>query len=161
MKQPAPSATHDWLSWRFYFNRWGRQITWPEGHRLTREWCSRVLIDHTFYFLHSGENTLINHATGETHFLYPGLCMMIPPGADLEFVNPNPHVRATFFHWDFSERKRGRDSQLLRHSDLTIGMIAETLGYEDVNYFSRQFRKVARMTAKEYRKGKIDFSSTD
>lgn len=40
----------------------------------------------------------------------------------------------------------------LRHSELTIGMIAETLGYENIYYFSEQFHTITGMTAKEYRK---------
>lgn len=41
--------------------------------------------------------------------------------------------------------------EYLRHSQLTIGMIAETVGYENIYYFSNQFRKVTGMTPTEYR----------
>lgn len=42
--------------------------------------------------------------------------------------------------------------QLLCHSDLTIGMIAEMLGYENAYYFSCQFHEITGMTARDYRK---------
>lgn len=42
--------------------------------------------------------------------------------------------------------------RLLNHSNLTIKMIAEQLGYEDANYLSRQFYEVTGVTAKEYRR---------
>jgi AraC-like DNA-binding protein len=35
----------------------------------------------------------------------------------------------------------GRARQLLAESDLTVGMIAEALGFQDIFYFSRQFRR--------------------
>jgi len=41
--------------------------------------------------------------------------------------------------------------KLLRHSDLTIGMIAEEIGYESIYYFSKQFREVTGMTASSYK----------
>ncbi len=40
----------------------------------------------------------------------------------------------------------------LLHSDLSIGMIADTLGYENIYHFSRQFRTVTGITANEFRK---------
>ena len=40
---------------------------------------------------------------------------------------------------------------LLEHSHFSIGTIADMLGYENVYYFSRQFRMVAGISASEYR----------
>ncbi|MBE2204969.1 MAG: helix-turn-helix transcriptional regulator [Chthoniobacterales bacterium] len=40
----------------------------------------------------------------------------------------------------------------LRSPELTIGMVAEAVGYENIYYFSRQFREVTGMTAKEFRR---------
>lgn len=39
----------------------------------------------------------------------------------------------------------------LAHSEKTIGEIAETLGYENIFYFSRQFHEVVGMSASSYR----------
>lgn len=39
----------------------------------------------------------------------------------------------------------------LAHSDKTVGEIAESLGYENIYYFSRQFHEVVGMTASSYR----------
>ncbi len=41
--------------------------------------------------------------------------------------------------------------QLLRETDLAIGQIAERVGYNDVNYFSRVFKKSVALTPTEYR----------
>lgn len=41
--------------------------------------------------------------------------------------------------------------RLLRSSALSIGEIAETTGFNDANYFSRQFRKVMKMSPRQYR----------
>jgi AraC-like DNA-binding protein len=42
--------------------------------------------------------------------------------------------------------------RLLIHSDWTIGEISDYLGFEDISYFSRQFRKKELMTPSVYRK---------
>jgi len=42
---------------------------------------------------------------------------------------------------------------LLRESDLPIQQIAETLGYNDVFFFHRQFRRVAGATPRSVRLG--------
>lgn len=51
----------------------------------------------------------------------------------------------------------------LTHSDKTIGEIAEMLGYENIYYFSRQFRAVVGMTASNYRTqySKSDYDSAN
>lgn len=41
--------------------------------------------------------------------------------------------------------------QLLRQTDLSIGQIAERVGYNDVNYFSRVFKRSVTLTPTEYR----------
>ena len=46
-----------------------------------------------------------------------------------------------------------RARQLLSESDLTIGMIAEALGFRDIFFFSRQFRQKAGQTPTEFRRG--------
>ncbi|EUJ34504.1 bacterial regulatory helix-turn-helix s, AraC family protein [Brochothrix thermosphacta DSM 20171 = FSL F6-1036] len=43
-------------------------------------------------------------------------------------------------------------SELLRHSDLTISHIAQSLGFTQMSYFSKTFKKEFEMTPKEYRK---------
>lgn len=45
-----------------------------------------------------------------------------------------------------------RAKQLLRETEMSVGQIADSLGYRDVFYFSRQFARVAGQTASEYRK---------
>jgi AraC-like DNA-binding protein len=51
------------------------------------------------------------------------------------------------------EARIGRARQLLGESDLTIGMIAEALGFQDIFYFSRQFRRQTGQTPTEFRRG--------
>lgn len=46
-----------------------------------------------------------------------------------------------------------RARQLLAESDLTIGMVAEVLGFQDIFYFSRQFRQKTGRTPTEFRRG--------
>ena len=45
-----------------------------------------------------------------------------------------------------------RAKYLLRETDMTIGQIADALGYRDAYYFSRQFARVTGMTASAFRK---------
>ena len=45
-----------------------------------------------------------------------------------------------------------RARQLLSESDLTIGMIAEALGFRDIFFFSRQFRQKTGQTPTEFRR---------
>ena len=44
-----------------------------------------------------------------------------------------------------------RAKYLLRETDMTIGQIADALGYRDVFYFSRQFARVTGKTASAFR----------
>lgn len=46
-----------------------------------------------------------------------------------------------------------RARQLLSESDLTIGMVAEALGFRDIYFFSRQFRQKTGQTPTEFRRG--------
>ncbi|MDB6170124.1 MAG: putative AraC family transcriptional regulator [Verrucomicrobia bacterium] len=46
-----------------------------------------------------------------------------------------------------------RARQLLSESDLTIGMIAEALGFRDIFFFSRQFRQKTGQTPTDFRRG--------
>lgn len=46
-----------------------------------------------------------------------------------------------------------RARQLLAESDLTIGMVAEVLGFQDIFYFSRLFRRKTGQTPTEFRRG--------
>jgi AraC-like DNA-binding protein len=46
-----------------------------------------------------------------------------------------------------------RARQLLAESELTIGMIAEALGFRDIFFFSRQFRQRTGQTPTEFRRG--------
>lgn len=50
-----------------------------------------------------------------------------------------------------TELRLSTAKQLLRETDLAIGLIAERVGYSDVNYFSRVFKKSAALTPTEYR----------
>jgi transcriptional regulator GlxA family with amidase domain len=45
-----------------------------------------------------------------------------------------------------------RARQLLSESNLTIGMIAEALGFRDIFFFSRQFRQKTGQTPTEFRR---------
>lgn len=49
--------------------------------------------------------------------------------------------------------KTERARQLLSESDLTVGMIAEALGFRDIFFFSRQFRQRTGQTPTEFRRG--------
>jgi len=44
-----------------------------------------------------------------------------------------------------------RAKELLEHSSLQIGEIAEALGYRDLYYFSRQFKAVSKQSPQQYR----------
>jgi len=44
-----------------------------------------------------------------------------------------------------------RARQLLRETDLTVSQIADLLGYQDIYFFSRQFKRYAGMSPKAYR----------
>jgi transcriptional regulator GlxA family with amidase domain len=46
-----------------------------------------------------------------------------------------------------------RARQLLSESNLTVGMIAEALGFRDIFFFSRQFRQKTGQTPTEFRRG--------
>jgi AraC-like DNA-binding protein len=50
------------------------------------------------------------------------------------------------------ERLLLESKRLLIHSDMSIQQISDELGYEDLSYFSRQFRKNESMTPSAYRK---------
>ena len=50
------------------------------------------------------------------------------------------------------QRRIVKACRLIRSSNLTIGEIAEITGFDDGNYFSRQFRKVMGMSPLQYRK---------
>lgn len=47
----------------------------------------------------------------------------------------------------------GRARQLLAESELTVGMIAEVLGFQDIFYFSRHFRRQTGQAPTEFRRG--------
>ncbi|MEI7550759.1 MAG: AraC family transcriptional regulator [Verrucomicrobiota bacterium] len=47
----------------------------------------------------------------------------------------------------------GRARELLAESDLTVGQIAEALGFRDIFFFSRQFRQKTGQTPSEFRRG--------
>jgi AraC-like DNA-binding protein len=47
-----------------------------------------------------------------------------------------------------------RARQLLTESNLSVGMIAEALGFRDIFYFSRQFRQRTGQTPTEFRRGR-------
>lgn len=49
--------------------------------------------------------------------------------------------------------RMARARQLLAESNLTIGMVAEALGFQDIFYFSRQFRQQTGQTPSAYRRG--------
>lgn len=57
--------------------------------------------------------------------------------------------------------KLDRARQLLSESDLTIGMIAEALGFRDIFFFSRQFRQKTGQTPTEFRRGLRTSSTTN
>jgi transcriptional regulator GlxA family with amidase domain len=49
--------------------------------------------------------------------------------------------------------KMERARQLLAESSLSVGMVAEALGFRDVFFFSRQFRQRTGETPSEFRRG--------
>ena len=49
------------------------------------------------------------------------------------------------------QRRIEQACRLIRASDLTMGDISEATGFNDANYFSRQFRKVMGMSPRQYR----------
>ena len=51
------------------------------------------------------------------------------------------------------EHRIQRATQLLRESDLSIQQIAESLGYNDVYFFHRQFRQLTGVTPRAARLG--------
>ena len=48
--------------------------------------------------------------------------------------------------------KMERARKLLVDSDLRIGEIADKLGFEDIDYFSKVFRKTTGISPREYRR---------
>ncbi len=54
-------------------------------------------------------------------------------------------------HRDVIESRLQKASELLRHTDLLIGEVAERCGYESDYYFMRQFRQYKGCTPSEYR----------
>lgn len=50
-----------------------------------------------------------------------------------------------------TELRLAMAKQLLRQTELTVGQIAERVGYNDVNYFSRVFKKSVALTPTDYR----------
>jgi len=48
--------------------------------------------------------------------------------------------------------------KLLRTTNLNVNIIGQKVGYADAAYFSKQFKKITGMTAKEYRTNKQDSS---
>ncbi len=48
-------------------------------------------------------------------------------------------------------RRIGRAASLLRHTDMRVTEIAFEVGFNDSNYFTRQFRKVTGRSPREYR----------
>ncbi|MFI5356435.1 MAG: helix-turn-helix domain-containing protein [Opitutales bacterium] len=52
------------------------------------------------------------------------------------------------------QAKIERARQLLAESDLTVGLIAEALGFQDIFYFSRQFRQRTGQAPTEFRQGR-------
>lgn len=284
---PNLRPASDWHRLRIHFNRWGLTSKWPMGYQLKREWFNYVVIDFTLWFFFEGTGEVVNYQTGKTHRLYPGVCLCMKPGVDIEIrqLEPDP-LGDSFFHIEFYEEARRlsleewpalpfysevsdigffdqtmrrilallnqahhstqteseepwlaaellvkgllldlvqsqnrpklsgtmlhhdrvisatlsalfsdplqfrsvtdlaeasgysqghfralcyqitgetpakllikarieQAKKYLRHSDLTIGMIAEALGYEHIYYFSRQFKHATGLTASEYRK---------
>lgn len=57
------------------------------------------------------------------------------------------------FHQDVITARIAKAVSLLTTSALSIASIAEACGYEDYNYFLRQFQKVIGMTPRQYRRG--------
>lgn len=51
------------------------------------------------------------------------------------------------------QAKIERACQLLAESDLTVGAIAEALGFQEIFYFSRQFKQKTGEAPSEYRRG--------
>lgn len=50
----------------------------------------------------------------------------------------------------FSQMKVTAAKQMIREQHLNFTQIAETLGYNSIHYFSRQFKKISGMTPSEY-----------
>lgn len=51
-----------------------------------------------------------------------------------------------------NEYRVGKAELLLQKTDLTISEVANEVGFENVNYFSRVFRKIKRISPSEYRR---------
>lgn len=67
------------------------------------------------------------------------------------------HLQKIFKHYCnlgvieyFSYLKIQKAKELIRMKDMNISQISEALGYSSVQYFSRQFKKISRMTPTEY-----------
>lgn len=57
----------------------------------------------------------------------------------------------TFKEYQMNERTR-QAKRLLKHSKLSISIIASKLGYDNFSYFSKAFKKATGLTPQEYRK---------
>lgn len=67
------------------------------------------------------------------------------------------HLQKVFKHYCnlgvieyFSYLKIQKAKELIRMKTMNFSQISETLGYSSVQYFSRQFKKISRMTPTEY-----------
>ena len=67
------------------------------------------------------------------------------------------HLYKDFFHVSIQQDiiwgRISYASNLLETSDFTISEIADACGYDNVEHFSRQFKKVQGMTPSKFRKG--------
>lgn len=94
----------DWYRLRIHFIRWGISSRWPRGHRPGREWFKRILIDFTLWFFFEGRGEVIDHRRGKVYSLYPGTCLCMQPGDDLEIRQFDPDsLSDLFLHIDFSD----------------------------------------------------------
>ena len=62
----------------------------------------------------------------------------------------------SLFADQFSVFRIQRACQLLRHSQLPVGAVAVSVGFEDPFYFSRTFRRETGVSPTEYRESKKD-----
>lgn len=93
------------------------------------------------------------------HYIQTNLHREITVNNLAELANQNPDYFSRVFYDHLSERPLAyiqlrrieRAQFLITTTDLSLGDIAEQTGFESLSYFSRIFKKITGMTARDYR----------
>ncbi|OPH56129.1 hypothetical protein BC351_28565 [Paenibacillus ferrarius] len=124
-----------------------------------KAWCYRIILNGMDFILHNekGEASVIHKISS---YIDEHLREDITREQIAEYVHFNPAYLSRLFKketgsslTDYILAKRMEKSKdLLASSQLKIGDIAEIVGYENIPYFTKMFKKSTGRTPREYRK---------